>query len=64
MQILKVIGINWSERIFISKLYMGQSVKPHLYQRETRRVKTGKEVRPGCCLSLTLFNLSSEYLTK
>jgi hypothetical protein len=64
MQILKVIGINWSKRIFISKLYNGQIVKPQLYQGETRRVKIGRGVRQGCCLSLIVFNLNSEYLTK
>jgi len=43
---------------------MGQSVKPKLYQGETRRVKIGREVWQTCCLSLILFNLKSEYFTK
>jgi len=64
MQILKVIGIKRVKRIFIRKLLVGQSVKPKLYQGETRRVKTGRGVRQRCCLSPILFNLNSEYFTK
>jgi hypothetical protein len=30
----------------------------------TRRAKIGRGVKKGCCLSLILFNLYSEYLTK
>jgi hypothetical protein len=32
-------------------------------QQKIRNVKTGRGVRQGCCLSLILFNLYSEYLT-
>ena len=46
------------------KLYMGHSVKLKVDQRATRRVKTGREIRQGCCLSPVLFNLYSEHLTK
>ena len=42
---------------------MDQHVKLKLDQRETKRVKTGGEVRQGCCLSPILFDLYSEYLT-
>jgi hypothetical protein len=51
MQILIWTGIDWCGRRFISKLYMDQSVKLGLYQRETRNVKTGRGVTQGCCLS-------------
>jgi len=64
MQILKVSGINWGKSIFISKLYVGQNVKPKLYLGETRRVTIGRGVTQRCCFSLILFNLSSEYFTK
>jgi hypothetical protein len=64
MQILKGIGIDWGERRLISKSYMEQSVKVRLDQGEMRSVKIGRGVRQGCCLSLILFNLYSEYLTK
>jgi hypothetical protein len=64
MQILKGIGIDWRERRLISKLYMTQSVKIRLDQGETRSVKIRRGVRQGCCLSLIVFNLYSEYLTK
>jgi hypothetical protein len=43
---------------------MGQSVKLKLDERETRRVKIGREIRQGCCLSPILFSLCSKYLTK
>jgi hypothetical protein len=64
MQILKGIGIDWRERILISKLYMEQRVKIRLDQGVTRSVKIGRGVRQGCSLSPILFNLYSEYLTK
>jgi len=60
MQILKGTGIDWCERRLISNLYMAQSVKVRLNQRETRIVKTGRAVRQGCCLSPILFNLYSD----
>jgi hypothetical protein len=63
-QILKEIGIDWHERRLISKLYMEQSVRIRLDQRETRSVKIGRGVRQGYCLSPILFNLYSEYRTK
>jgi hypothetical protein len=43
---------------------MAQSVKVRLNRGETRRVKIGRGVRQGCCLSPILFNLYSEWLTK
>jgi len=43
---------------------MDESVKLKLGQGETRIVKIGRRVRQGCCLSPTLFNCYSEYLTK
>jgi hypothetical protein len=64
MQILKGTGIDWRERRLISNLYMVQSVKVRLNRGETRRVKIGRGVRQGCCLSPVLFNLYSECLTK
>jgi hypothetical protein len=44
MQILKEIGIDWSERRLISNLYMAQSVKVRLNRGETRSVKIGREL--------------------
>jgi hypothetical protein len=64
MQILKGTGIDWRERILITKLYMEQSVELRLDQGETRSVKIGRGVRKGYCLSPIMFNLYSEYLTK
>jgi hypothetical protein len=43
---------------------MEQSVKVRLDQGEMRSVKIRRGVRQGCCLSLILFNLYSEYLIK
>jgi hypothetical protein len=63
IHILKEIGIDWHERRLISKFYMDQSVKLKVDQGKTRSVKTGRGVRQGCCQSLILFNLYSEYLT-
>jgi hypothetical protein len=64
MQILKGIGIDWHEIRLISKLYMEQSIKIRLDQGEMRSMKIGRGVRQGCCLSLILFNLCSEYLKR
>ena len=64
MQILKGTGIDWCEKRLISNLYMTQSIKVRMNQGETRSVKTGRGVGQGCCLSLILFNLYSECLTK
>ena len=50
MQILKVTGTNWHKRILNSQFHMDQCVKLKLDQVETRRVKSGREVRQGCCL--------------
>jgi hypothetical protein len=64
MQILKGTGIDWCERRLISKLFMDQSVKVRLDQGEKTTVKSGREVRKGCCLSPILFKVYSDYLTK
>ena len=64
MQILKETGIDLLGRIFISNLYMTQSVKVRLNRGETRSVKIGRGVRQGCRLSPILFNFYSECLTK
>jgi hypothetical protein len=64
MQILKGTGINWHERRLIRKLYMNQSIKLRLGQGKKTSVKTGREVRQGCCSSPILFNLYSIYITK
>jgi len=39
------------------------SVKIRLDQEPVRSVKSGRGVRPGCCLSMILFNSYSKYLT-
>jgi len=64
MQILKVTGIDWSERRLIRGLWVAQSVKVRLNRGETRSVKIGTGVRQGCCLLPILFDLYSECLTK
>ena len=64
MQILKGTGIDWRESRLISKLYMDQRVKIRLDKGEKRSVKIGRGVRQGCCVSLILFSLYSEYLDK
>ena len=61
---LRNIGVNWRERRLIRNLYMGQRVKLRLNQGETDRVKIGKGVRQGCCMSPILFILYGEYLMK
>ena len=43
---------------------MDQKVKVQLDRGETRSVQIGRGVRQGCCLSPSLFNLYSEWLTK
>jgi hypothetical protein len=63
MQILKNTHIYWLERRVISKLYIGQSATIRLDQEVTRRVKSEKGVRQGCCVSPILFDLYSEYPT-
>jgi hypothetical protein len=45
-------------------MYMAQGVKVRLNRGETRRVKIGRGVRQGCCLSPTQYKLYSECLTK
>jgi len=64
MQMLKNTGIDWRERRLISKLYTDQSVKIRLDQGESISVKIERGVRQGCHISLILFNLYSEHLTK
>jgi hypothetical protein len=64
MQILKGTGIDWRERRLICNLCVAQSIKVRLNRGETRSVKTGRQVRQGCCLSPILFNLYSECPTK
>jgi len=63
MQILKGNGLEWHARRLISKLYMDQSVKLRLDQKEKTSVKIEIGARKGCCLSQILFNLCNEYLT-
>jgi hypothetical protein len=64
MEIFKKTGIDWRERRLICKLYVDQSVKVWLDRGVTKRVKTGRGVRQGCCLSPLLFNLYSEYVSQ
>jgi hypothetical protein len=42
---------------------VNKSVKK-LDEGVTRRVKSGRDIRQGCSMSLIIFNLYSEYLTK
>jgi hypothetical protein len=64
MQILKGTGIEWRERISISKLYMDWSVKLKLDQGKARSVKTVRTVRQRCCLSPILLDVYSGYFIK
>jgi len=43
---------------------MDHRVKVRLDRGEIRSVQSGRGLRQGCCLSLILFNLYSECLTK
>ena len=63
MPIINGTGIEGHKRS-ISKFCMDQSVKVRLAQGAIIIVKTGAEVRQGCCLSPILFNVFREYLTK
>ena len=64
MQILKRTGIDWRERRLISKLYMYQRVKVRLDRGETISVQFGRGVRQGCCLSIILFNFTTNSLPR
>jgi len=43
---------------------MDQSVKARMDRGETRRMKIGRGIRQGFCLSLSLFNVHNQYVTK
>ena len=43
---------------------MDRNVKARLDRRKTRRMKIGRGIRQGCCLSLILFNVHSQYVRK
>jgi Reverse transcriptase (RNA-dependent DNA polymerase). len=45
LEMLRNIGVNWTERRLIHNLYMGQRVKLRLNQGETDSVKVGRGVR-------------------
>ena len=45
MQIITETGIDWRERRLINNLYVDESVKVRLDQRETRSVKLERGVR-------------------
>ena len=62
LKMLKIIGVNWRDRRLIKNLYLGQSVKVRLNNGETKKVKIGRGVRQGCCISPILFNLYGEML--
>ena len=67
MQIPKRTGISWCKRRLISNLYKDRGVKLKLVQVATRRGRLEEgldSVTQGCCLSLVLFNMYGEYLTK
>jgi hypothetical protein len=64
MHILQETGIDGRERRFVRKLYLEQSVKVRLEKGKTRSVKTGREVRRGCCLLPVLFDYSANVLPR
>lgn len=64
LEILRIKGVDWKERRLIKNLYMNQSVIMVWEQAETRKIKLGRGVRQGCCLSPTLFNVYSSEMLK
>lgn len=59
-----IIPTNVSAAYLNFSVYMHQSAKLRLDYGKTRSVKNGRGVRQGCTVTLILFNLYSEYLTK
>ena len=64
MGILKKIGVDWKERRLLSNLYMKQRIKVRIGDEMSEEREIGSEVRPGCPLSPTLFNMYLEDLMK
>jgi hypothetical protein len=62
MQVLKETRIDRRERL-ISELCMVQSVKVRLDQANIKNTKFGRWIKLGYCVSPTLLNSYSEYLT-
>ena len=63
-EIILPANVRATHLIFFFFAYMDQSAILRLDWGKTRSVKIGRGVRQGCSVSLILFNLYSEYLTK
>ena len=63
-KILKEIGIPDHLTCLLRNLYAGQEATVRTEHGTTDWFQIGKEVRQGCILSLGLFNLYAEYITR
>ena len=59
---LKDIGVDWRDRNFIAKLYLGQKAVVRIDGELSGCCIIGQGVRQGCTLSPLLFNIYIQYV--